>query len=434
MSLHKLVLIIPPSPWLLSDRDYVFLGPLYISAYLKERGFEVEICDLQGVPEEYWYIPIGDIYGVTGTSPNFVYMKKIIEKLKHREPHKLVIVGGTHATVFPHHVLNHTIADGCVVGEGERVIAKIMNNPEIFDSYPEVVGRFFPNLTPSLDFPDIDFLPFPDRDAIDFFSYLKPRTFSYLGKVNEGSIMTSRGCPFDCSFCASKKIHTNVVRYRKVNGIIAELKLLYEQFEVKLINFMDDTFILNKQRVKEICERIKRDFDDNLKWFFLTRTDCIDQDLFYEMQDSGAVSVAYGFETGSNRLLRWVLNKGTTVQQSYEAIKVAKKAGLKIRGQLMVGIPTETDEDIEYTATFIKNSPEVDAWGLHIFQPLPGSNIWENPTKYGIKIDLDSDFSTFHTIGKPGEECADEKTLERFNYLKSIIGNKNADILAEENV
>ena len=431
MNLRKLVLIIPPSPWLLSDRDYVLLGPLYISAYLKERGFLVEICDLQGVPEEYWYIPIGDVYGVTGTSPNFVYMKKIIEKLKKRESHKLVIVGGVHATVYSEHVLKYTCADACVIGEGERVMAELMRDFTCINSHPQIVSHRMFDKNQILDLPDINGIPFPDREAIDFYSYLEPKTFGYLNKGNEASIMTSRGCPFDCAFCASKKIHTREVRFRSASNVLKELEILVDRFDVELVNFLDDTFILHKQRIVDICYGIKRQFDDNLKWFFLTRTDCIDQELFRIMNDSGAVSVTYGFETGSQRLLQ-VLNKNTLLLQSYEAIKVAKKAGLKIRGQLMVGIPTETDEDIEFTATFIKNSSDVDSWGLHIFQPLPGSDIWENPEQYGLHIDRDSDFSTFHTIGKPGKEVADKKTLERFNYLKGIVGNKSCEILAKD--
>ena len=90
----KLVLIAPPSPWLLSDRDQPFLGLLYLSAFLKVRGHSVQVCDLAGLPEDNWYIPIGDIYGVTGTTPHFPYIKKIVDILKTREPDKPVIVGG----------------------------------------------------------------------------------------------------------------------------------------------------------------------------------------------------------------------------------------------------------------------------------------------------------------------------------------------------
>jgi radical SAM superfamily enzyme len=234
----------------------------------------------------------------------------------------------------------------------------------------------------------------------------------------------------NCAFCASKKIHTRNVRYRKVDSVIAELDVLVNQYDVRLVNFMDDTFILNKPRVYEICTEIRKYWNEVLNWFFLTRTDCVDYDLFCEMKRSGALSVTFGFETGSNKMLK-VLNKGATVQQSYQAIKVTKDAGLKIRGQLMVGIPTETDEDVEQTATFIKNSPEVDTFGLHLFQPLPGSDIWDNPEQFGIEVDPDSDFSTFHTIGRPGEEIADKVVLERFNYLKDIIGNRNADRFTE---
>lgn len=407
----KLVLIIPPSPWLISDRDQPMMGILYISSYVKSKGYDVQVCDLAGIPEKHWHIPVGDMYGVTGTTPNFPYMKKIIAKLKDREPYKKVIVGGVHASVLPDHILKNTKADICVVGEGEKAIIDIIegnNNSKI------VYGQQFSNLD----------LPFPDRKSIDYFDYLKPQTYKYLADVREASIITGRGCPFSCSFCASNKLYNGKVRFRSPRDVFLELANLKNDYNIGMCNFVDDTFMINKVRVKAICNLIE---SLSIKWFFLTRVDFVDYDLFVDMKKAGCISVTFGFESGSNRILK-IINKNTTVEQAYEAIKISKMAGLKIRGQLMVGLPFERDIDVEATARFIRNSPQVDTFGLHVFQPFPGCDVWQSPNKYEWKIDKNTDFNNFHTIGKPGEKLtSDNRIWDQFQYLKSVIGNRNID-------
>jgi anaerobic magnesium-protoporphyrin IX monomethyl ester cyclase len=160
----------------------------------------------------------------------------------------------------------------------------------------------------------------------------------------------------------------------------------------------------------------------------LTRADCVDKDLFVEMKKSGCLSVAIGFETGSNRLLK-LMNKRTTVEQAREAIKAANSAGLLINGQLMVGLPTETDEDVELTAKLIRDNPEVDTFGLHMFQPFPGTDVWEHPEKYDMVIDKNTDFSDYHTIGKHNGVYHKDPLLDaRYKYLKSELGDRSREL------
>jgi anaerobic magnesium-protoporphyrin IX monomethyl ester cyclase len=417
----KAVLIIPPSPWLISDRDQPLTGILYIASYLKSRGYEVQVCDLSGMTEENWYIPIGHIYGITGVTPNFPYVKKIIDTLKTREPTKMVVVGGVHATVLPQHVLDNTKADVCVIGEGENTFLELMEGKKSLKNIDGIVTREFTTKPRKLE-KNLDVFPYPDRNSIDYYSYLVPQTYKYLSSDREGSIITSRGCPYNCAYCGSYKMHGGKVRFRSADDVFSELLHLKSHYDIGLCNFVDDTFILNKKRLIEICDYIKK---LDIKWFFLTRTDHVDLKLFEKMVDSGCVSVTFGFESGSNKILD-VMNKRTTVEQSYEAIKISKKAGLKIRGQMMVGLPFEEDEDIELTADFIKNSREVDAIGLHVFQPYPGCDVWRNPEKY--EWDLDEDFINYHTIGKVGDKLTKNKKIqERYEYLKGIIADRSIE-------
>ena len=364
MSLHrmkkisKIVLIIPPSPWLLDDRELPFDGILYVAAYLKKfSDCEVVVCDLTSLPEENWYIPIGDLYGVTGVTPNFIYIRDIIKKLKNREPNKSVIVGGVHASVFPKNILEKTLADACVVGEGERTALQIVNGVD-WRNIPGLMTREYDNGPPVL-IKNLDALPLPDRKAIDVYSYISSSIFNYLAPDVErvGSLCLSRGCYYNCSFCCSKKIHSGKVRLRSAESCVDELAYLKSEFGIGMVNVFDDTFMLNKQRIYEICQLlIERKVE--MKWYCLTRVDDVNLDILLLMKKAGCVSVSAGFETGSNRILK-LMNKKTTVEKANVYVKMVAKADLKINGQMIVGFPTETDEDIELTAKFIRENPEI---------------------------------------------------------------------------
>jgi anaerobic magnesium-protoporphyrin IX monomethyl ester cyclase len=424
---NKVVIIIPPSPWLISDTDLPPLGPLYVASYLREFGSEVQVCDLSGLEEKDWKIPIGDIYGVGGASPNFVYIKAIVARLKAREPDKPVVVGGVHATVLPYHVLDNTLADACVVGEGEitmrEVMAKGLNqsvNGLLFKNGKSVVVT-----TDRHMFQDVDDFGIPDYDSIDFYRYAKSQTFKYLlGDCREGMILSARGCPFDCVFCASPKLWKRKVRYRSVGHVIGEVELLRDKYGVELIYFVDDTFVLNQARVLELCSKLKQ---TSIKWHCLNRVDKADEKVLATMKKSGCVGVVYGFESGDNTMLERI-NKWTTIEQGYKAIEATKKVGLKVRGQLMVGLPGETDESVENTAKFIRSAKDVDTFGVHVFQPYPGCYVWSNPDKYSFSIDKETDFSRFHTIGKPGAELTDNRIVaDWFNYLRDVAKEKNIE-------
>ena len=433
MSMHerveKIVLIIPPSPWLITDREIPFYGLLNISSYLKQKGVcEVSVCDLSSLPEDKWFIPIGDLYGVTGSTPQFIYIRDIVQKLKERETHKPVIVGGVHATVLPEHILENTLADACVRGEGETAILKIVEGEE-WKSIKGIVTREFDNGFSAI-IQDLDSLPRVDRKEIDYYSYLPSTLFNYLDTSvkREGSIITGRGCPGDCTFCCSKMIHQRRVRLESVERVVDEFIYLKREFDIEMVNILDDTFTLNKKRAAKICDLLIEKKVD-MKWFCLTRPDDVDLDILKLMKKAGCLSVAPGFESGSNRILK-LMNKRTTSEQIRQYVKMAYAAGLKINGQLIVGFPTETEEDIDLTVKLIKDNPEVDTFGLHTFYPYPGCDVWNNPEKYNYTIDKNTDFSDYHSVGnhKTGIYSKDPLVNVRFLYIKSVIGNKSREL------
>jgi len=422
--MKKIVFIILPSPWLISDRDTPVLGPLYVAAAARAGGYEVQVADLCGLPEEYWYIPKGDIYALSITSPQHIYAEKVVKLLRKREPQCYIIAGGFHPTVLPNRVLELGV-NQVVRGEGEEAIIQILegNKERIF-------------CAPLIK--DIDKIPLPARDLVDSWSYHKLGTNSVMGdtpKMREGFIFTARGCPFKCAFCGQAAMWKRKVRFRNIDKVMEEIDMLMDDYDVDRIYFEDDTFVLSKKRVEEFCDKIYPRYKKGLDWHCLSRVDMADLKLYKKMKWAGCKQITYGIESFSNKTLK-TINKLVTAEQNEKGIDIAKEAGLKVRAQMIVGVPGETWEDMKENEKYIKRS-KADSFGIHILMPLPGSDIWENPKKYNITLNKDTDFSNYHTIGKRGlndvvlDNPPPKEVIKWKSYLLKVAGERDITKFAE---
>ena len=409
----KINLINLPSPWLISDRDTIPNGILLIAAYLREQGKDVIVTDLAGLEEKDWIIPDADIYGISTTTPQYPHAIKVVKKLKDRQE-CIVVLGGFHPTVMPEETIKESLVDIVVVGEGEEAMLDICNGKRDKIIYSPLIK-------------DINKLPSPAIDMIDTYEYLSIGTNAYVsGAKREAYIQTARGCPYNCSFCCQRKMWRGSVREYSVKHVMEEVDLNINKYNVEQIYFNDDTFILSEKRVRQICkEMIKRD----VVWHCLSRVDRVSPEILDTMYKSGCRAVTFGIESGSNTMLS-KMNKLVNTEQATEAVKMAKEAGLKVRCQMIVGFPGETDETIEETKKFVKRTV-ADTWGFHAFVPFPGCDVWDNPEKYGFKIDKSKlDFGDFHTIGRPNEWHAiinpqADKVRKWLSYLIKQASNKN---------
>lgn len=426
-NLPKVVLIHPPSPWLLSDREQPPIGILEIGAYLRDKHVKVDFCDLAGHPENMWWIPDGDIYGITCSTPQLSLVSKIVKKIKERQPNAVTVLGGFHPTVDPEKTLEETKADIILKGEG------------VISMYDIVKGKRDRIIEAPL-VEDLNKLPLPAFDMVDMYDYVKMGTNLVVGstpKMREAKLMTAVGCPYDCAFCASRALSQRKVRYKSVERVIKEIKYVQERYDVDRIYFIDDTFIIDNNRVIELCKELKKLHDSGVlhDWHCLSRADRTNREIYDIMYDSGCRMITYGIESGSQKILD-LCNKKITVQQNLDAIKVTKEAGLKVRAQMMVGLPGETDETVEESADFIRKA-EADSFGMHIFVPLPGCPIWNNPDKFNFYINKDLTFDYYKTIGKRGEKDAaylhknPEQIIKWKDYLVKVIGDRNIVKFAE---
>lgn len=416
-----MVLVQLPSPWLISDRDLPLLGILYLAASLRQKGVEVQVADLIGLPEGHWHIPEGDVYGISLVTPQVPYAQKVIQYLRRRTKQKTtIVVGGPHVSALPQWSLNHLDADYAFVGEADIEFPRFIKE----GARPATKSKVIVMCDPV----DVTRLPLPARDLVDIRSFHGGgRIHSYVKDFKyEGSMITGRGCPYNCAFCGQRAITQGNVRFNPVQTVIKEVRELIERYECDLIYFEDDTFNSSRERVLALCEAfLQVGFD----WHCLCRADLVEPIMLQAMRDAGCKNITFGFESGSDRILG-LMNKRTTAVANLRAAKLVTEAGMIVRGQLIVGFPGETDESIAETEALINSAP-VTKWGLHAFVPLPGSDTWRYPEKYGLVIDKDGETFTegYHTIGMPGEwaKVWSDKTLEWLAHLRQVAAERNID-------
>ena len=424
-------IIIPPSPWLISDTDIPWLGVLYLSAYLKNHGIGVEVTDLAGVDLETWVPKKYRYYGITGTSAHFPQIRDISYKILKMYPSAIIIAGGPHATLAPFHLLKYSAVDVCIQGPGEERLLNFLKDG--IHTMPDGVIWWDKETPGALKIKPMSILSesynmavLPDYEAIDFKKYLPSQTYKYLlGVVNEATIFTTLGCPFRCNFCAQHKMRSKM-RHIPLADVERNITYLKTKYKVKLFYISDDTFGFEKSRFGDLCDLFKK---KKITWHCLLRADLAQKSRLEVMKDSGCIGIVYGFETGSDKILK-AMNKGVTAKQNYEAAELTHKLGMKVRGQMVVGFPGETNKTISETEHFIANAP-VDHWGIHTFQPFPGSDVWENPEKYKIEIDKNTDFSNWHTIGKPREKVGSLKVQKWVEHLRNVAGIRNIERVCE---
>ncbi len=384
------------------------LGLCYIASVLKSAGFDVKIYNadylydtnyinqkellenyenykniLQNIQHPLWqeikktvenFKP--NIVGITALTGTYKSAENIAWIIKEFDHEIKVIIGGVHPTLLPDEVIKNEWFDFVVRGEGEHTFLEIASGFKKENisglTYRDANGLVVHNPDrPYID--DLDTIPFPAREL-----YInEPERMDY------GYIMTGRGCPFECTYCASKKIWNRKTRFRSEKNVIYELKQVRSRFNTISFYFIDDTFTINRKRAKRICQMI---IDEGLdiEWICDTRVDTLDEELLHLMKKAGCTRVKIGVESGSDRILK-LIKKGITKNQIRSAVSLIKEAGIDFTIYLMIGFPTETDSEVQETIRFAR---ELDPkyYSLSILAPYPGTQIYDDVVQAGITL------------------------------------------------
>ncbi len=381
------------------------LGIGYVAAVLKKDGFNVKVIDC--VPLKITKEKLGKILNeikpdivlftatiitINNATSSAKYLKKILPKKT------IFVIGGPQFTSLPEKTMKEGSFDFGIIGEGEYTALELANMIEKgkkdFGKIKSLLwykkGKRIIN--PRREFiKNLDELPFPARELFPSLKYYTPAPGGYK-RLPFAHMITSRGCPYRCTFC-DRSVFGENFRARSPKNVVDEIEHLVRKYDVKEIKFYDDLFTRDKDRVIKICDEIlKRKID--ISWSCSTRVDSVSFELLKKMKEAGCWQVDYGIESGNQDVLN-KMRKGITLKQSEQAVKWTKKAGIKARAFIVIGMPGETKQSIRDTINFTKKLP-LDVVTFYYVVIFPGNELYEIVKKEGRL--LHEDFSKYTSL------------------------------------
>lgn len=466
------VLLASPESEVWNSRKHVHMGLGYLAGSLLAHGYECEIwdasveADVESLEEKLARDRF-DVVCLSAPTPLIVQAWESARTAK--KYGALTILGGPHLTLMSHESMGKSEVDLVVRGEGEYTIIEIMRalekeesitngqqsiingqrmltpnpqppTPRFFDaragwgnilglSWRDQEGKIRHNLDRPLP-DDIDAIPFPAFHLfkIDRYTNLNPLTDGLDMHARAFTIVTSRGCPYKCTYC-SKPITGDTWRGRSVDNVIAEWEWLVKDLGATEIGITDDIWNLDKNRAKELCRALINAKLNHVPWVTIhgMKVNNTDAELFKLMKQAGCKRVGFGVENGDDWMLRHVIKKGQTVDMVRQAFKWSKEARLQTMGFFIFGMPGETEESMEKT---IRLALELDPDLAHFMMaaPFPGTEMWETLKKHGdvfsdqmdwsqIAIQDDKAHFAFGDLGKDVVERKWHEAHRRF-YLR----------------
>lgn len=387
----RVMLISPPAPSAVKEvlgATGPPLGLAYLASIARSEGHDVIIVDslaegldlrkLKGRIRSFY----PDVIGITATTSMIPDAYEAARVAKEVNPDAIVLMGGPHVTFLPEETLNECkYIDIVVRGEGELIFRELLRKKDLRD-VRGITYRSSGMIKSNPAMPlisNLDEIPIPAYDLLPMHLYR-------FGSLRFGTIITSRGCPFNCIFCSSSLQFGKRWRAHSKERVIEELRILHHDYGVREVEFLDDTFTLDRRRAREISREIVREGLD-ISWTASSRVNTFDLETGREMKRAGAHTIYFGIESGSQKILD-LIGKGITVEQSISAVKSAKKAKLRALGSFIIGFPEETEDDIRRTIDFSKRVG-VDLAQFTIATPYPGTKLWDIANKMNLLLTRD---------------------------------------------
>ena len=377
------------------------LGIAYIAAMLEKDGHKVRIIDGPA-----WATVLGygfkelekdisefnpDVVGVSASTSQIEHAKKTISIAKAVNKDCVAILGGTLISADPNSLLGFEQVDFGVYGEADLTFSEILKAVEAKKPVEGMEGVIWREngsvkfLKPKT-ITNLDQIPMPARHLLKMDIY-RPSPANFR-RVPATTIMTSRGCPYQCIFC-SRPTEGTAFRAHSAERVVEEIEHLVKEYGIKDIQIFDDTFSLIPSRVERICRGIIEKKLD-IWWNCMTRVDKITPELLKLMKQAGCYEIGFGIESGSDRILQFI-KKATTTDLVRKGVRMTQEAGIDVRGFFMIGFPTETREEVLQTINFAKEL-DVDVAQFMVSTPFPGTEMWEIAKANGT---ISDDWSSF---------------------------------------
>lgn len=411
----KICLILPPRPYLFSQKSFPFLGVLTVASALKAEGHEVMVLDFA---DGYSYSR-SDWYAIYSTNADWTEAKKIRDFIRSYEKDAKIMVGGPQAT-YSQKECSKEFGYVCA-GDGEVSSVDIISTNrhnrqvsigEVWVGYLDDIDKFH-----------------PDRTVLNLHDYK-----FYVDNKLATSMVTSYSCAYGkCAFCSRPPSPFNRVRFHSVEWCKKEIDDIVN-LGFKAIMIYDDEMLTNPKRDKEIIEYLGESIE---AWRCFVRTDYTlrNKDLVELAARNNLKEVLIGIESGSNTVLK-AIDKGCTSSQNHLAVKLLSNYGIKVKCAMIIALPSENEETLKETWDWCeKAEPYVNDWDFTIFTPLPSSDIYENTYAYDIQFDKSRTFVPYKSMNMKSEICpvrtrdltygeiceARKKLEDRFKLKKGVV-------------
>lgn len=359
------------------------LGIAYMAGVLQENNIDVEILDASAEDMDFKDVEKEllkrkpDLVALTALTPTIGRALETAQVVKETLPDSIVVMGGYHPTFNFIETLEDENVDIVIRGEGEYIMLNLVQALENQSSLHDVKGIVFEDknskeIVVNPEAPliqDLDELPFP---ALNLLPMKKYRLLDM--DTHMTTMITTRGCPMQCSFCSSAAMHGKKIRERSIENIVDEIEYLKTNYDIDTIAFMDDTFTLKKRKVMAICDEIlKRNIE--IMWGCTSRVDTLDEKLLKKMKEAGCITIFIGVESADQQQLDNMC-KNTTIAKIENAFKIAHKLKIRTIASVALGMPGDTKEIMNKTVKFVhKLKPNYAIYSLAT--PYPGTRFYK---------------------------------------------------------
>jgi anaerobic magnesium-protoporphyrin IX monomethyl ester cyclase len=390
---NKVLLIYPKFYKVDFDAKSYPLGLLSIGTILKQHGFEVKLIDflVEDNSEEILQQELNDdvlAVGISAMTPQISSALEISALIKKGNKDVPVIWGGIHATLFPDQTIKNSLIDYVMTGEAELSFPKLLKFLQNKEEIENVSGLIYQKDGQVIKNPETELVDLNDLPILDY-SLLSPKTKQFDSII----LNTSRGCPYRCTFCVNISLHNRDWRYQKADKVLEELEYLVNDLGYKKIKFQEDNFFVNRQRVIDILDGIE---SRNLKFEWLTncrvdyfRDDYINDELLGRLKKSGCYKLAFGAESGSQRILDCI-KKDIKIEQIIKSAEVCHNQGVRANYSFMCALPDETKGERIQTLKLIDRllaiGPEIEIISPQPYRPYPGDELARQCEAMGFKF------------------------------------------------
>ncbi len=375
------------------------IGIGWLAGALMDAGKKVKILDEEVVGpcddllEEY----VKDlekpyIFGVSCMTASIKRGQQIAAVIKEKFPDSKVVFGGIHPTVLPEEALQNPNVDVAIRGEAEETIPVLYDRLKNNQDFSDIKGLSFRRNGQFVHNPPA---PLPDVTRLSKFPYFLFEQHSSAYEL--GFITSSRGCPYDCSFCSQRSISGRKYRFFPAEIVTETLDDIVNKYHRNYVTFLDDAFSTNKQRVIDLCREIqKRGLHKKALFDCQARGDAVDEEVLAVMRESGFRVINFGIETASERLMK-LINKGETVEDIKKGVALAKKFGFKISGTFILGLPTETRQE-RAAAYRLAKEMDLDYVRFNNATPYPGTRLYQTAIEEG-RLNPGKDWENLNACG-----------------------------------